>query len=136
MSLLPLSQELLQYCFICLKHRLSHKTRSTMEQPNDVYGSTLLNTLLQQQTQIASSDSSPTGTVTQNPLPSSHPSWNDPQIHIASATGKSASTFLDICDFVLQSTEEDLSIGGEGDQQLLIKSGPKKPRLESLTLSQ
>ena len=115
---------------------VSHTTRSTMEQPNDVYSSTLLDTLLQQQTQIASSDSSPTGTVTQNPLPSSQPSWNDPQIHIASATGKSASTFLDICDFVPQSTEEDLVIGGQGDQQLLIKSGPKKPRLESLTLSQ
>ena len=33
---------------------VSHTT-STMEQPNDVYGSTLLNTLLQQQAQIASS---------------------------------------------------------------------------------
>ena len=79
---------------------VSHTTRSTMEQPNDVNGSTLLNTLLQQQTQIASSDSLPTGTVTQNPLPLPNPSWNDPQMHIASATGKSASTFLDVCDFV------------------------------------
>ena len=38
--------------------------------------------------------------------------------------------------FCPQSTEEDLIIGGQGDQQLLIKSGPKKLRLESLTLSQ
>lgn len=27
-------------------------------------------------------------------------------------------------------------VGGQGDQQLVVKSGPKKPKLESLTLSQ
>ena len=27
-------------------------------------------------------------------------------------------------------------IGGQGDQQIVLKSGPKKPRLESITLSQ
>ena len=68
---------------------VSHAMGSTqaMEQPNDVYDSTVLNTLLQLQTQIASSESSPTETVTKNPQPLSQPSWNDPQIYIASATG-------------------------------------------------
>ena len=32
--------------------------------------------------------------------------------------------------------EEDVVVGGQGEQQLVIKAGPKKPRLESLTLSQ
>ena len=35
----------------------------------------------------------------------SQPSWNDPQIHISSASGKSVSVFLDICDFVQCSVE-------------------------------
>ena len=32
--------------------------------------------------------------------------------------------------------EEEVVVGGQGEQQLVIKAGPKKPRLESLTLSQ
>ena len=64
------------------------------------------------------------------------PSWSDPQIHIASETGKSTSTFYDICDFVPHTVDEELVVGGQGEQQLVIKSGSKKPRLESLTLSQ
>ena len=32
--------------------------------------------------------------------PSTQPSWNDLQIHIASASGKSVSSYLHICDFV------------------------------------
>ena len=55
-----------------------------------------------------------------------------PQIHIASATGKSTSTFYDICDFVPHAVEEDLLVRGQGDQQLVIKSGPKKPSLNPL----
>ncbi|MCG8078480.1 MAG: hypothetical protein JAY75_19845, partial [Candidatus Thiodiazotropha taylori] len=63
-------------------------------------------------------------------------SWSDPQVHIASATGKSASVFYDICDFVPHALEEEVLVGGQGEQKLVIKAGPKKPRLESLTLSQ
>ena len=109
-------------------------------QQQDVYSQTLLNTLLRQQAELAplghsnsgSLNIQTSGTLTQE----AQPSWNDPQIHIASATGKSTSTFLDICDFVPHSIEEDLVVGGQGDQQLVIKSGSKKPKLESLTLSQ
>ena len=63
-------------------------------------------------------------------------SWNDPQIHLATATGKSVTGYHDICDFVQSSVEEETVIGGHGDQQVIFKSGPKKPKLESLTLSQ
>ena len=57
----------------------------------------------------------------------SHPSWNDPQIHISSASGKSVSAFLDICDFVQVSVEEDVVLGSQCGQQIVVKSGPKKP---------
>ena len=95
---------------------------------NDSYSQTLLNSLLNHQS--ASSNLPQTGAVQEQP------SWSDPQIHIASVTGKSTSTFYDICDFVPHAIEEDLVVGGQGDQHLVIKSGPRKPKLESITLSQ
>ena len=63
-------------------------------------------------------------------------SWNDPQIHLSSAAGKSTPSYLDICDFVQSSIEEEVVLGSQGDQQIIVKSGPKKPRIENLTLSQ
>ena len=62
--------------------------------------------------------------------------WNDPQIHLSSAAGKSTPSYLDICDFVQSSIEEEVVLGSQGDQQIIVKSGPKKPRIENLTLSQ
>ena len=92
---------------------------------------TLSNTLLSQQAQVAMSGHSsnasssinvqPIGTLNQE----AQPSWNDPQIHIASATGKLTSTYYNICDFVPHSLDMDL-VGSQGEQQLVIKSGPKK----------
>ncbi|MEW8561399.1 MAG: hypothetical protein AB2541_04815, partial [Candidatus Thiodiazotropha sp.] len=125
---------------------ISQPASVPLQQPEsqDVYNQTLFNTLLQQQTQLSAASATSgvnvsTGGVnvsrTESIAHGPQPSWSDPQIHIASATGKSASTFHDICDFVPHSIEEDVVVGGEGEQKL-IKSGPKKPRLESLTLSQ
>ena len=68
--------------------------------------------------------------------PVNQPAWNDPQIHIASATGKSVGSYLDICDFVPSTIEEEVLLGGNGEQSIVVKSGPKKPLLENLTLSQ
>ena len=117
--------------------------QSPLQQQPDLYQHTLLNTLLAQQAQLAAA---------QGPrltLPSTHqttampsatgltqPSWQDPQVHIATATGKSSSAFYDICDFVPTAVEEEMVIGGQGEQQIVVKSGPKKPKLENLTLSQ
>ena len=114
---------------------------SSAQQP-DLYQHTLLNMLLAQ-AQLA---------ATQGPrlqLPTTHqaaavptttgltqPSWQDSQVHIATATGKSSSAFYCICDFVPTSVEEEMVIGGQRQQQTVVKSGPKKPKLESLTLSQ
>lgn len=73
----------------------------------------------------------------QNSGSCSQPSWNDPQVHISTASGKSVAQYLDICDFVQNVVhEEDVVLGGQGDQQIVVKSGPKKPRIENLTLSQ
>ena len=94
----------------------------------DMYTGLLANMQSQQKTILDS----------MNTNASPQPSWNDPQVHISTASGKSVTQYLDICDFV-QSTvihEEDVILGGQGDQQIVIKSGPKKPRLENLTLSQ
>ena len=41
-----------------------------------------------------------------------------------------------ICDFVLHTVDDELVIGGQGDQQVVVKSGPKKPKLENLKISQ
>ena len=74
----------------------------TEDKVNDSYSQTLLNSLLNHQS--VTSNTSQTGTVQEQP------SWSDPQIHIASATGKSTSTFYDICDFVPHALEEDLVV--------------------------
>lgn len=64
-------------------------------------------------------------------------SWRDPQIYLqAAATGKSVPTHLDITDFVTGSVEEEIVVGGNGSQQIIVKSGPKKPKLENITLAQ
>ncbi|MEW8147758.1 MAG: hypothetical protein AB2788_18585 [Candidatus Thiodiazotropha endolucinida] len=88
-----------------------------------------VNNLLQQQNTLSvhSRDSN-------SQLPQA--SWSDPQIHISTASGKSASNFLDICDFIHSSVEEEVVLGGHGEQQVIVKSGPKKPRLENITLCQ
>lgn len=99
------------------------------QQPADLYQRTLLDSLISQQEQLSSGQPVREQSQTQ-------PTWRDPQIHIATATGKSASPFYDICDFVPNSVEEELVIGGQGDQQVVVKSGPKKPKLENLSLSQ
>ena len=118
----------------------------SVTQVPDVYQQTLLNTLLTQQNHISNGQSSTLTNSVQNvnqapndssPAPGlNHSSWQDPQVHLATATGKSASVYHDICDFVTNTVEEEVVIGGQGDQQIIVKSGPKKPKLEALTLSQ
>ena len=84
--------------------------------------------LVQEQQRLASSTDASNIT--------SQVSWNDPQIHLSSAAGKSTSSYLDICDFAQSCVEEEVVLGSHGDQQFIVKSGPKKPRLENMTLSQ
>ena len=67
---------------------------------------------------------------------SSH-SWKDPQIFLESAaSGKSAPTYYDITDFVSNQVEKEVVVGGNGAQQVVLKSGPRKPKLENVTLAQ
>lgn len=64
-------------------------------------------------------------------------SWRDPQIFLESAAlGKSAPTHYDITDFVSNTVEEEIIVGGNGMQQVVVKSGPRKPKLENVSLAQ
>ena len=107
-----------------------------------LYDQALLNGLITQQQQLAQTPlmtaSSTLSDIARSPFTTSvnQPAWNDPQIHIASATGKSVGSYLDICDFVPSTIEEEVLLGGNGEQSIVVKSGPKKPLLENLTLSQ
>lgn len=104
----------------------------------DLYARTLANTLFSQQQQMSQIEvpQQLLTAVPHLPTTNSQPVWSDPQVHIASASGKSVSSFHDICDFVPQAVEEEVLIGGQGEHQVVIKSGSKKPKLESLSLSQ
>lgn len=103
----------------------------------DVYSQTLIRSLMSQQMDLASRwEPTPTNRINDVPPNLAQLSWQDPQVHIANATGKSASPYYDICDFVPNVVEEELVVGGQGEQKLVLKSAPKKPKLESLTLSQ
>ena len=64
-------------------------------------------------------------------------SWQDPQIYLATASsGKSASTCYQITDFMSSSVEEEVVVGNNGSHQVVLKSGPKKPKLENITFAQ
>ena len=64
-------------------------------------------------------------------------SWRDPQIYLqAAASGKSSPSYYDVTEFVTGNIEEEIVVGGNGSQQDILKSGPKKPKLESVTLAQ
>ena len=76
----------------------------------------------------------PTGNV--NSVPQTQ-SWKDPQIYLSSAAnGKSASSHYHLVDFVSGNVEEEIVVGGSGSHQVILKSGPKKPKLENVSLAQ
>ena len=74
----------------------------------DMYSKLTNNMVLQQKTLLTNVQSDP------NTVTPSQPSWNDPQIHISSASGKSVTCFLDICDFVQCTVEEEVVLWGSG----------------------
>ena len=110
-----------------------------IHQANDLYGAAIINSMVAEQQHLRiSQDQAPTSftDVSRRPETIAQPTWNDPQIHLSTATGKSVCSHYDICDFVQCNIEEETIIGGQGDQQIIVKSGPRKPKLENLTLSQ
>ena len=119
-------------------------TGNSQPTQGSLYDQTLLNTLVSHQQQL--SQNIGTGQRTDMPgaigglplsaVPVTQPAWNDLQIHIAPATGRSVGPYYDICDFVPSTMEEEVIIGGNGEQSIVVKSGPKKPLLENTTLFQ
>lgn len=66
-------------------------------------------------------------------------SWQDPQVYLKSldSLNLGASNYLDITDFVNQSSAtEERVVSRDGEGQLIYKSGPAKPKLESLSICQ
>lgn len=67
-------------------------------------------------------------------------SWNDPQVFLKMASGKvEAAPYLDIVDFVNLSgavIREEVVGSGSTGAQLVWRTGPKKPKLSSLTIPQ
>ena len=63
-------------------------------------------------------------------------SWRDPQIYLAVASScKSVPTCYEIADFMSSSVEEEIEVGSNGSHQVVLKSGPKKPKLENITFA-
>ena len=74
-----------------------------------------------------------------------NPSWSsgsshsrkDPQFFLESAAlGKSAQTNYDITNFISNQITEEVVVGGNGAQQVVLKSGPQKPKIENVILAQ
>ena len=112
-----------------------------IHQHNDLYGAAIINSMIADQQNLRDNqDPTPAinsaAHVSQRSDTVLQPTWNDPQIHLSTAADKSVCSHYDICDFVQCSIEEETIIGGQGDQQIVVKSGPRKPKLENLTLSQ
>lgn len=67
-------------------------------------------------------------------------SWNDPQVFLKMASGKvEVAPYLDIVDFVNLSgavIREEVVGSGSTGAQLVWRTGPKKPKLSSLTIPQ
>ena len=76
---------------------------------------------------------------TERPLPNDA-TWADPQIFLKMAAGKAEhETFYDIVDFInLYGTvqQEEVVGSGQNGAQLIWKTGPRKPKLSSVTLPQ
>ena len=103
-----------------------------------LYDQTLLNTWVSHQQQLSqnkgtSQHTDMPGAIGGLPLsavPVTQPAWNDPQIHIASATGKPVGPYYNICDFVPSIMEEEVIIGGMGNRVLWLSPAPKSPFLK------
>lgn len=57
-------------------------------------------------------------------------SWQDPQIYLKSLVPSNSSNYLDIVD------QSERVLSNNDDGQLIFKSGPAKPKLESISISQ
>lgn len=74
----------------------------------------------------------------QQPASAADPiSWQDPQIHLRNA-GRSSSDikYLDITDFVVDSGAAERVLSEGDGTQVIVRSGPSKPKLETVTKDQ
>ncbi len=109
---------------------------------SDAYVQAVTALLQSQQTQHTSTTASTTAATSTPAMAATAAtemtSWQDPQIHLKTA-GKKEIEFLDIVDFVdlagARPIEQVLTEGPNGTQ-FVLKTGPMKPKLESLSVQQ
>ena len=65
-------------------------------------------------------------------------SWQDPQVHLSTAAGKTLPSFLDITDFVNVggAAHEEVVVNTDNGPQLVLRSGSRKPKLENVSIPQ
>lgn len=66
-------------------------------------------------------------------------SWNGPKMYFTSLISEKSDTYYDIVDFVKRSarSKQDVVVSDAADGgQLIFKSGPTKPKLETLSVAQ
>ena len=65
-------------------------------------------------------------------------SWQDPQVHLKSLASGNQDQFLDITDHVFpgNNLQTERVVSESGDFQFVYKSGPQKPKIENISLSQ
>ena len=94
----------------------------------------------QESEQPAYCNMQPTPATAASQQPASKLSWNDPQVFIKMAAGKAGTaTYYDITDFANLATSavrEEIVGNGTSGAQLVWRTGPRKPKLSSLTIPQ
>ena len=101
----------------------SQPSATQTHQADDLYGAAITNSMIAEQQQLRAHQiqgpaSYPDDNNSQRHDSAPQPSWNDPQIHLSTATGKSVCSHYDICDFVQCNIEEDTIIGCQGTNRL------------------
>lgn len=63
-------------------------------------------------------------------------SWQDPQVHLRNAGRSSEVKFLDITDFIMDSGAAERVLSENDGTQVIVRSGPSKPKLETVNKDQ
>ncbi len=73
----------------------------------------------------------------QQPATAANPvSWQDPQIHLRNAGRSAEVKYLDITEFIMDSGAAERVLSESDGTQVIVRSGPSKPKLETVTKDQ
>lgn len=110
-------------------------TRAASGDQSDPYVAAAATWLQQQQQQGQRQQLAPP--EQQQPATSAQPvSWQDPQIHLRNAGRSSEVKYLDITEFIMDSGAAERVLSENDGTQVIVRSGPSKPKLETVTKDQ